>query len=365
MHTEKKINGRDNYFKILTKASKVADKAFFEYLKKDPFGKDKLIIYEPLLSKKRGTQRLRATLTLLSYCALTEKNPFDKIDDDFAKLMISTELELWSEYMANWIFDSKGDVKNNPLVRKKVAVATKSFLEDAVRISGQVGKKYSDAILDTSSNVTRGFIKEFILDMSNNALLDIPFENYIKIYEVDYAIPGIGKTFSLGSELAALYSKKEKTLKARELNNIFLRFGTIHEILNDFGDFATGDMTNDKVSSDQFSDIQNGAMTPPIWTIYNRSNNENKKIILNCVGKDSLTLKEKDKLIKILFESGTYKFILQYLKKEGKEIKKRIKKLNFDNKSNSLLQQAMTVFESNKIYHTLKENYEEAKKRNL
>jgi len=358
---ENKINGRENYYQTLTRASRIADEAFYNFLKEDEFGEYKKIIYKQLLEKKKGKQRLRATLTYLSYCAYTGHNPSGDIENNLAKLMISTELELWSEYMANWIFDNKGGVRENPLTRKKAAVATKSFLEDAIRISGQVGKEYAQKILDTSSNVTKSFTEELIMDLSNINLLEGPFDNYINLYKFEYAIPGIGKTFSLGSDLAALYSGKKNDVKAKKLSDILLEYGIYQEILNDLGDFAIGDMTSDKISSDQFSDIRNGAMTPPIWIMYNKSDKKNKKFILSCVRKENLSIEEKHNLIKNLFENGTYELISKEIKKNGRKFKKQIKELKFRNEASPLLQQSMTVLESNKIYHTLNENYKSIK----
>ncbi len=364
MKEKTKKSSRSQYYNTLTRVGKIVDKTIDKYLSKDKFGEYKRIIYEPLLKKKQGKQKLRAALTYLSYCTLTGIKPSSKINEDLAKLATSTEFEIWSEYMANWIFDNKAQV-SDPLIRKKTAVATKSFLEDAIRIAGEVGEKYPKIILNTSSNVTKGFVQEFILNFSNDKLLNSSFRKYFKLYSFDYGNPGIGETFSQSIDLAALYANKEKTPEANELRNIFLEYGIYQEVLNDLGDFATRKMTTDKVASDQFSDIRNGALTPIIWCMYNKTNNKNKKFMKDCVGKIKLTEKEKFKLIKILFKTGTYDFISKKIKRTGRKLKKRIKNLEFNNEGSSQLQQLVSILESNKIYHILKENYEESKKRDV
>ncbi|MBR9701908.1 hypothetical protein GOV13_03220 [Candidatus Pacearchaeota archaeon] len=358
-----KTNGRKSYYQTLTRVGEVVDETIEEFLEQDDFGKYKRIIYGPMLEKKRGKQKLRSTLTYLSYCAFTGESPQGEIDNDLAKLMVSTEFELWSEYMTNWIFDNKGNVRNDPLIRKKTAVAIKSFLEDAVRISGQVGKEYAKMVLDSSSNVTKAFVFEFERETTNKRVFEEDYEIFLREYKENYAIPGIGKTVSLGTDLAALYSNKENCSKSKALSDIFVEYGVHLDILNALGDFIIkeGNLTTDKIASDQFADIRNGIVTLPIWFMYKRSDKEGKKFLLNLVDKESLNKNEQSKLIKILFETGAYETVSKEIKKNGRKLKKQIKDLKFGNSASSQLQQAMTVLESNKIYHFLKGNYEKVK----
>lgn len=353
--------GRNKYFNTLTRVGTVVDETIDKYLNEDEFGEYKRIMYEPMFEKKRGNQKLRSTLTYLSHCALANKNLNEPINEDLSKLMTSTEFQIWSEYMVNWIFDNKGQV-NDPLVRKKTAVATKSFLEDAIKISEQVGEDYPKVILNTSSNVTKSFAKEFILGLSNSELLNGPFEKYLKLYEIDYGIPGIGETFAQCVDLAAIHAKKGNSLEAKKLREIFLKYGVIHEILNGLGDFAIGDMTTDKVSADQFSDIRNGVLTPVIWQMYNHSNKEDQRFMEDCVGEKELLEEERHRLVKMLFNTGTYDFISKKIKRTGRKLKRDVKNLNFHNEGGSQLQQLISVLESNKIYCQLNENLNEIEK---
>lgn len=360
MNAVREVNGREDYYRTLTRVGQAVDRTLSRFLDEDTFGKAKRTMYGPFLSRKWGGQKLRATLTYLSYCAFTGRNPAEPIEDEnLLRLMTSTELELWAEYSANWIFDNKGQVRTNPLNRKKAAVSTKSFLEDAVRMAGQVGKEFSDLVLDTSGYVTESFSLELIMDMSNRALLDGPLRDYMDMYRRDYAIPGIGRTLSLGGDLAALYSGQGNSKRAEKLRAIFLEHGIELEVLNDLGDFCMSGTSTDKVASDQFSDIRNGAMTPPIWLMHFGANEDERRFIHGCVGKTELTREEELRLVRTLFESGSYDLISKGLKKAGRNLKKAISGIGFHNDGSALLQQAITILESNKIYGTLKEDYRE------
>lgn len=357
-----KTNNREEYFKTLTNVSAVVDRTIDNYLDNDEFGEYKRIIYEPFFEKKRGAQKVRATLSYLSYCALANINPSTNIDKNISKLIVIPELEIWAEYMANWIFDNKGNVKNNPLIRKKAAVATKSFLEDSIKISLQVGNKYVPLILDASGNVTKGFAKEFDLNMNNKELLEVSFETFKNFYSKNYGIPGIGKSYSLGIDIVSTYLKKQQSIKSRKLSDVFLEFGAWHETLNDLGDFSISGISTDKIDSDQFSDIRNGALTLPIWLMYNSSNESDKEFIRTCVGKNELTESSQAKLVNILFETKTYELVSKQLKRKGRQLRKELKEIGFQNKASKQLQQGISVLESNKIYHSLRESYEHAQK---
>ena len=355
-----KKKGRNCYYETLSKVGKKIDDTLIHYLNDDEFGEYKHIIYEPFLKRKWGKQKLRGTLTYLAYCALINSNPCDDlVDKNLLRLMSAIELELWSEYMVNWIFDNKGEVMDKSLHRKKAAVSSKSFLEDAVKISSMVGEKYSNLVLETSGHVTNSFTKEFIMDMSNKDILTGNIHDYLDLYRRDYAIPGIGRTYSLGVDFAMHYTHKDDCEKAKKLHKIFLQWGVESETLNDLGDFCLTGTSTDKVSQDQFSDIRNGALRPPIWLMYNSSNDEDKQFMISCINKKKLSSDEEKKLVQILFETGTYDTISRSLKKSGRILKKAIKNLKFNNEGSKQLQQAVSVLESNKIYHSLKESYEE------
>lgn len=361
MKTISRRNHRENYYHTLTKVGKAVDNTLKEFWEKDQFGQGKLFMYEPFLKRKWGKQKLRPTLTYLSYCAFTGHNPDDFIDPNVMKLMVVAELELWAEYTANWIVDNKGEVRNEPLNRMKAVISAKSFLEDAIRIASQVGTTYIPKVLDASGYVSTSWMEELVTNLSNTELRNGSLKDYMKAYRINFSIPGVGKTISLGEDLVALYTNKIETPQAKKLNDIFIEFGIEGQTLNGLGDFIKLklDFTTNKARDDQFADIRNGVMTPPIWLMYNGANEEEQKLILNCVGKEVLTEDEKSGLIKLLFETGSYDMISKGLKKGGRTIRRLIHELNFENEGAAQLETAVTILESNRIYHDLRENYAE------
>ncbi len=353
-----KSNDREKYFYVLSQISKIADKILVDFWKKDKFGDAKKIIYEPFLRKKIGSQKQRTCQTYLSYCAFTgEKLSRENFNEEVIKLGLASELELWAEYCTNWIVDNKGRILTDPKIRKKIAIANKSFLEDALRISFEVGNNFHDLILDGSRFVTNSFTKEFVMDRKET--LDWKIETYLDLYRNEYAVNGIGKTYSLGPKLVARYLGIESNQEVKQLEYILDMFGRDFEILNDLGDFCLSGVSTDKRSSDQFADIRNGTITPPIWLLYNFSEEIMKKRILRNIGNQSLNKNAEKELIILLFESGTFDIISKGLQKSGRIYKRLISKLNFHNEGSKYLQISLSSLESNKIYHTLKDNYKQ------
>ena len=359
MRINSRRNDREDYYKTLTRVGQEVDRTLTRFLDEDQFGETKLFMYEPLLKRKLGKQKLRATLAYLSYCALSEHNPDDSIDPNIMKLMVVAELELWAEYTANWIVDNKGEVRNDPINRMKAVISAKSFLEDAVRIASQVGSIYVPRVLDASGYVSTSWMEELVTNLSNTELRNGSLEEYMKAYRINFSIPGVGKTVSLGADLVALYLGKYETSQARKLHEIFVEFGIEGQTLNGLGDFIRlkRDFTTNKARADQFADIRNGIMTPPIWFMYNGANDEEREFILDCVGKSSLTDEEESRLVKLLFETGSYDMISKGLKKGGRTIRGLIKGLEFKNEGAAQLEMAVTILDSNRIYPDLRENY--------
>lgn len=118
--------------------------------------------------------------------------------------------------------------------------------------------------------------------------------------------------------------------------------------------------THDKVSNDQFADIRNGALTPVTATIYNLASQEDKDFLNSCIDEKSFTEKEQARLVSILFETGTYSLISKKIKSASRQIKKEIKNIGYTNNASSLLKQGISLLDSNKIYHRLKQSYETA-----
>lgn len=345
---------RTIYFNILNISGDIVDKKIETFLSQDVFGKAKKIIYEPMLHRKIGKQKLRAALVLILYKLFSGKDIDEETPEAIKNFMTAVELSIYSEYQANWIFDNKGLVRKDPLIRKKAAVASKSFLEDAVRFANLGKEGASDIILNTSQNVTLSFVYELEMDMTNRSNFDISWEEYEKKYLKEYAVYGIGETFAHALDLVTEYLPKfKKQKKVADLRSLILEYGAYHEMLNDLGDFSLEVQTTDKAPIDQFSDIRNGAITPIIWLMFKNSNDIQRDFLYSCYGKESLSNEEKNILISILKETNTLDFISKKIKSKSRDLQKRFKRLNFNkNDGQKLFQMFLSVLESNKIFNS-------------
>lgn len=345
---------RDIYFKALTISGELVDKSIENFLAQGVFGGAKKVIYEPMLHRKIGKQKLRATLVYIVYKLFSGESFEKEVPEEIVNFMTAVELSIYSEYQANWIFDNKGLVRQDPIIRKKAAVATKSFLEDAVRFAnfGKVGA--GNIILNTSQNVTLSFVYELEMDMTDKSNFDCTWEEYEQKYLKEYAVYGIGETFAHALDLVMTqFPEHADSEKVTELRKIILEYGAYHEMLNDLGDFSLEIQTTDKAKIDQFSDIRNGAITPIIWLMFKNANKEQQDFLYSCFRKEELSDEEKDKLISILLDTGTYDFISKKIKSKSRELQKGFKGLKFEeNDGQKLFEMFLSVLESNKIFNS-------------
>jgi len=352
------MTGRDEYFKISKNVGAKVDCCLEEYLKKNIAGKEKQILYDAVLKKKIGTQKLRANILYLSYCTFANKDPED--DNSFSKNIISlctaTELMIWSQYMVNWIYDSKANIIDNT-IRKKTAVSANGLLSDAITLAMNTGAEYVLPMLTINDYVIASFTPEINgMNIANKKLLENR-EEYFSIYNNNYAIPGVGKFFEGLVEMGATMAKYENHTKIELFAKIFCEFGRDHETLNALGDFVIDtDLTHEKSPIDQYSDIKNNTLTPPIWHLYNNSSDTDKEILLTKAGMP-LNLEEKKYFLKQLFNTGTYNYLVKRLKHQGRAYKKQVSNLEFPKKASNAICQLLSVYESNKIYHQLKDDY--------
>lgn len=343
---------RQDYFTTLQISGDIVDRKINFFLSQDIFGNAKKVIYEPMLQRKTGKQKLRAGLLFILYKLFSGEKYKTQVPTSIENFMTAVELSIYSEYQANWLFDNKGLVRQDAIVRKKAAVASKSFLEDAVRLANFGKQGAGDIILNTSQNVTLSFVYELKMEMSDVSNFDISWETYEQKYLKEYAVYGIGETFAQALDLVMThFPKHDEILKIKNLRKIILEYGAYHEMLNDLGDFSLEIQTTDKAPIDQFSDIRNGAITPIIWLMFNKSNPDQKLFLYSCFGKESLSDKEKDTLVSILKKTKTLSFISKKIKSKSRELQKKFKQLDFPkNDGYTLFQMFLSVLESNKIF---------------
>lgn len=351
--------GRDYYFEISKELGNRINQFLNSYYQSNPIAGKNKEFYQPILNKKANKQMCRANVAFLSYCALAKKNPKKEFESkDLIKLCTSIELVNWSTYMINWIYDDKSHVEI-PTIKKKTAVSISGLLSDAINITSDLGLEYVKELNKINSIVLTSFKPELeTMNITNKDLLENK-EKYFDYYKKNYAIRGVGEFYSGIIELASMLTKNQNDKKDR-LKSIFLEYGEYLQTLNCLSDFILEQkVMSEKDPSNQFSDIKTNTLTPPIFYMYSLSNEEDKKFILNCAGK-KITLDNQKKLLRILFETGTYELLSKEIKKKGRELKREIKSLHLG-KAGAGLQQLVTIFESNKIYHFLKDNYNSLK----
>lgn len=364
MKTTNNENRRGQYFEVSTKVGLAVDKCLLNYLSENQIGKDKELFYQPMLGKKLGHQKARANAVFLSYCALSNLNPLEEtsMNEDVTKIATSVELLIGSHYLSNWIYDNKASVKE-PLIRKKTAIGINGMLADAINIVTKLDGKsdYISLILDINDSVLKSWVPEITkMNITNQGLINDPlFVNYHNRFYGGY---GVGENFKGCVKFAELLAKDHGILenkdKVNELEYIFYNFGVHCEILNELGDFILDKkVTSEKNSLDQYADFKNDTLTIPIFWMYNLSDKTGKDYILKCAGNQEIDIHEKKDLLKMLFESGSYEKVSKELKKEGRKSKKRAHNLQFNKEVSAPLQQMLSIYESNKIYHLLQQDY--------
>lgn len=343
------------YFELLTNLGKKKDEIFLKYLNKDPIKKYKESIYQPILKSRVGKQKARSLVAFLSYCSLNNKDPREEIDDNISKLISIPEMIIEVLYLTNWIKDNKNEAQNEEK-RSKMAISLPSLTADTMMLASEFGTEYIKKSAKAIFDVTKAFEMEDEFNLENKVLMDMKFKDYLKFYLEEYGVPGVGRTYSVGIDLVAMYTNKVE--ESQKLKEIFLqRYGPWLEVLNDLGDFAIDINTSYKVPKDQFSDIKNKTVKPPLWLMYKNSNKKEKEFIETCMGKKNLNFEEKQKLVLLLFNTNTYSQLKKMMNEQSKIIFNQIKYLNNDF-STQVLKHSAEILNRSKIYVILEQNYQ-------
>ena len=348
---------KPKYHQLLSKVGKSIDEWVNNFYRKEIYPKfpEKRVIYEKMLKKKKGTQKLRGTLTYIIYCSF-----YGKLVETNKIVPLCTAVELinWASYELNWLFDEKAGVINK-IERQKTALAMQGFFNDALIILSKYGKEFIDKAVEIYDRILRGFAAEMKLTIANKTILH-NFHKFWELYKIRNC-EAVGQFFGNIVELVSLFFKNSKIRDSKSLlKKIFEMAGEYTEILNDLADFVLPrekPLFHEKIIKDWAMDIRNGTITWPIWLMYNKSDEKDRDFLESLYGKNELCLEEGKKLIKILFETGTYKEIKRRIRKRYRELKKELRKLQINKKIRGLLQSSLIMLESNKFYYLLEEDY--------
>jgi len=347
---------KEEYHLILSQVGEAVDKFLIEYLEKKAYKEfpEKKILYEPMLKKKIGKEKLRAMIVYLSYSFF--KNRLMPIKGKIVRTMTAIELINWASYIANWIFDKKAGVTDHQKI-KETLIASHAMVEDALRIASSVNQDCLDIILDCKKWVWRSFIPEmFYLKMSNKKLMK-EFRIFWESYR-NMAYFGVGKMFGLCVKLGFVLSKSKNKKTYKRLNKLLEDYGEYLETLNALQDFVIGEWerSNEKGIMDVFPDLKIGTPTLPIWIMYNYASKNEKKFLESFQNKTKFSKKEAEKVIKLFYESGAYSYCSKLLREKFKIYKKEIKKIRGNEKIKDLFNIVFTIFVTNRFLYTLKAN---------
>ena len=348
-------NLKPYYYKTLTLIGKNVDKCVKNLYKKEIYVKfpEKKELYKKMLDRKYGTQKLRAMASYLAFCAFKGKEVNNKT---ITHLITAVELENYSNYELNWLFDQKADVKS-PLEIKKAGLATHGFFHDALYLVSKIHPIYTKVFLEINDRVHRGWTPElFDLNFENKKILN-DFEYFWEKYKIRNVEAG-GQFWGNYVTLAHIYYKYKQPKLHTKLKKIFEEFGEYVQILNDLGDFALPGtiILHEKKVSDQLSDLRHGLVTWPIWLIYNRSSKKDKDFLVSLSKKKIITKNDYIKALKLLYKTKTFDDIYKALRKRSHYLQQSIEMLDIQPKIKGLLKVLVVLLYCNKLTYYLKKN---------
>ncbi len=345
MNKDNSINLKPRYFNILTKVGLMVDDEIKKFLESDvyPNFPEKKILYQKMFKRKEGSQKLRAIAAYLAFCAFGDNNILK--DKKIRRIITAVELENYSNYELNWLFDGKA--ATNDLLSIKVAgLATHGFINDALRLVFDM-PEIVDIFLRLNDRVHRGWTPELYDLIFDNKKIFRNHDVFWQAYQKRNIEAG-GQFYANYVNLAATYLKFNDKETVALLSEIYKEFGEGIQILNDMGDFLTGIIdVNEKDKKDRFADLRNGIVTWPIWLMYNKD----KKKILDFYNKRN----NNSKTIMKLFYSEAYLTIQTFLKEKRLRLQSRIRKLkNIDSNARGLIEVMISMLSSNRILFNLK-----------
>jgi len=348
-------NLKEEYYNLLTKVGKTVDEVVLNFYENEIFREfpEKKQLYKKMLDRKIGTQKLRAMAAYLAFMAFNGEKILD--DEKVRRIIAAVELENWSNYELNWVFDGKSNTRDI-LAIKEAGLATHGFMNDALRLVWDM-PEISRTFLEINDRVHRGWTPElYDLTLENKAILS-DFEKFWKAYEIRNIEAG-GQFYGNYVTLAYQYSGHKNDLLHKQLKKIYQDFGAYVQIVNDIGDFAlkpkdSRPFVSEKVIADQFSDLRNGPVTWPTWLMYNRCSNEDRNFLHSVAINRELDSEGQARVSKLFYETGTYDTLCQALRTKKQRLEQKIHCLDIEPRTRGLIKSMIVMIPSNRIVHTL------------
>ncbi len=349
---------RTKYFQKLRETSNVVTPLILNYLDRENFQEPVSYFVNVLPKKRAKNPRLRDLLLRLSY-EISGGKDWQNIIPPYAAAI---ELYNNSTYIINWFLDEKGDLKTKD--DEKSAVNAGFLLRELAQKIIQQTKIPENKTLEILSGLADNHSKIYI--GQNLDLFRLTIDNFDKfqnqetflpiLYEKGRLVCGYFSAWitNVGATLADGEDKYKKILREFAID---LSSGL--QLANEAGDFIPSDQkvkTPDKLYKDQVTDIANNRLTLPTWYCLKHGTQEQKKTLLNLVGRRDSTLEEQEKAVYALRDSGAFNFILKEATRIMNSCKEKLHQLPKTEERDLLLTMA-SIAKTNKFYSTLRERY--------
>lgn len=266
----------------------------------------------------RGGQRIRPMLLIFGYKAIT-----GIINERIIKASIAIELIESSLLIHDDIIDRDDLRRGGFTIHKEYSDYLKKedihFGESMAILIGNIANNYSYRLLVESSFATDDKIEAIkifssILDKVNfgQALDSLPIGKNINEKDVDQIHLNKTATYTgqlpilLGTILAGA-SEKQKNI----LNSFARKLGQAFQVQDDIvGTFGEPQKTGKPVDSD----IKEGKKTLLIVKALEKSDVKTKKFIMQCLGNEKTSVKDIQKLRKIIYKTGSLQYSMERAK---------------------------------------------------
>jgi geranylgeranyl pyrophosphate synthase len=362
MKTLNKAMSLKQYHQITRKISKKFDLYLLREFKKRDDANVLLYLYRKFLKRRTGKEHLFPNLVYIA-SELFEV----KTDDNYSNLMplmTMAEMTMWWSYGLDWIIDQEN--MKFPEEIPEVLIASQYLLSEFTNFNLQL----SDSILNSYIMLLRRVMESFWVDSTelkiNNYLKLQNPSRFWKLYNIRNmkSIAGVLSPFCF--ELVSQYFRCEVSKETlSRIIKMMTRFGACVQIINDVSDLMIPSSTitsaEKRPVKDYFADIKDNRLTYPIWLLLNNSKKDNPRLYKEII-ESAKNKRYRKGFQKRVFEYVKKKIIMNelisFLKREEKNMRKEIKKLNTKNRGTGLLKILSVMITHNKFLAQIKKDYE-------
>ena len=316
---------------ILTKYKEQIDKELEDFFKKRLERANNIAASskEAIQNLKNFTlkgKRIRPILVILGYKAFNGKN-----EKEIIKAAIAVELMQSFLLIHDDIIDKDNLRRGSPTIHKlykkkynlhfgeSMAIVLGdicSVLGSEAILQTNFPEKYKLRAIDKFNKVIINTCFGQLLDIESTINKEINKDNILKIHNLKTAIYTIEGPLHIGAILAGA---KQKELKI--LSNYAIPLGQAFQLKDDvLGLFGT----EEKIGKPVGSDLKEGKKTLLILKALEKTNNEEKNFIKNCLGNRKINKEEIEKIKQIVIKTGSLAYSDALAKSLAEKAKKAI-----------------------------------------